>query len=243
MPPYIVNNELSHYVRLLNANIPFSMARYFDGEWNIITGRRGFPNRTGGGHLYYPQLANDLKQSVLNPHSSEQFYYGTWMNIAKPHFSRQFCLDNNIPITWYDGYIFHQALMEGKLFPLIDAMRRKEIVFIGPPSLREVEKCLFPCKHYVEIIERDCYVQKKFMIKEGIKYATKNCVIAVHASLGGKVIVYELFKHLKETCFIIDFGSIWNPFCEDSRMRGWWRKTMDNDMGKFYQLLKMNLGL
>lgn len=220
------------------------MARYFDGEWNSITARRQHPERTGGGHLYFPKLRDDLCQSILKPHQEECYIYGTWYAIESPgHFSHVFCKHNQIKIKWYDGYIFHDALMKGTLFPLIDALRKKSIIFVAPPSLREIDKSVFPIDHYVEIIERDCYLQKEDMIARTLRLKCRGKVISVHASLAGKVIVYELFKHLKDSCWIIDFGSIWNIFCEGTRLRGWWRQLLDKDPKRFHELVNLNLGI
>jgi len=241
--PSIERYTLEHYVRLINSNTNFSLARYFDGEWNIITGRRGLPDRTGGGHLYFPRLRRDLYESIVKPHTDPQYYYGTWYNIAlSGHYSSQFCIDNNVKIKWYNGYIMHSSSMEGQLFPLIKALRNREIIFVGPESLRNAES-LFPIKHYIPIIERDCYTQKDDMVKRTIKVSTKDSVILVHASLAGKVVVYDLFKSLGTKCTIIDAGSIWNIFCDKANMRGWWKKLKDSNPKRFKLLYNSNLGI
>jgi hypothetical protein len=240
--PGIISKPLSYYVDLLNNNIDFSIARYFDGEWNIITGRRELPHRTGGGHLYFPKLKKDLYDSVVSSHLHEHYYYGTWYRITSGDYTSQFCIKHNLKIKWYDGYIFHSSLMEGKIFPFIEALRKRKVIFIGPDSLRCTEK-LFPIEHYVSIIERDCYMQKEDMIERTVNVAFPGAVVLVHASLAGKVVVYELYKVLQNDCTIIDTGSIWNIFCENSRMRGWWRKLKDNNPEKFQSIYNSNLGL
>ena len=239
----IADEPLKFYVDLMKEGKLFSMARYFDGEWNSITGRRGYPLRTGGGHTYFPALKNDLCESILKPHIHPLYFYGTWYAIQQSgNFSNVFCTHNDININWHNGYIYHDASMKGNLFPLIEQLRNKKIIMIGPDSLRSAEDRLFKYEHYIRTEDRDCYLQQDSLVDQTLDVAFDGCLIAVHASLAGKSIVYKLYSHLKDSCYIIDFGSIWNVFCPDAKPRGWWRKKLESDPRSYNNIISRNLG-
>jgi hypothetical protein len=201
---------LSVYVDLLNANAPFSFSRYGDGEWAAILSRKG---RNCDGHEYFPQLGERLRNALLRP---KPYRYGMQNNalrrsgIAICRFLRR----HRIKLDWHNSDVFHYANRDGRLFPLIRALRQKPVVMIGPAYLKKLDTILFPFASFVEVPQKNCFLEADSIAAALRKYGHRHAgvVYAFSASMTTNVLIDELYPLLGSSNWMIDFGSIWDIY-------------------------------
>jgi len=204
---------LSYYVGRLAANEPFSFVRYGNGEWDGIRGTR---DKTGSGsqNLKVPGLRQDLMRSLMMPYPPQNYLLGMQNYMQKrPEWPAvtQWLKVNAPGLIWHNGDVFHWASSRAELWPLIQELRKKSLIFIGPGFLRKIAGRL-PYKAFVEVRSKDCYRDKK-RIRSAILKQPKPAVYCFSCGPLAKVLIYELFPILGKENFLIDFGSIWDVYC------------------------------
>lgn len=204
---------ITTYASRLRENKPFSFVRYGNGEWDGVLGTR---NRTGSGSqmLNVPGLRQDLQESLISAPRSESYLLGMqnymrkrpewsmvmrWLSVHAPH------------LVWHNADVFHWASSRVELWPLIEELRKKPLVFIGPPFLRKIA-CRLPYVGFVEVRSRNCY-QDKVGLRRAILEQPEPAVFCFSAGPTTKPLIHELFPILGEKSFLIDFGSLWDVYC------------------------------
>jgi len=203
---------LSYYVGRLAANEPFSFVRYGNGEWDGIRGTR---DRTGSGSqkLNVPGLQQDLMRSLMMAHKSGNYLLGMQNYMQKrPEWQgvTQWLKDHAPGLTWHDADVFHHASSRAELWPLIQELRKKSLIFIGPPHLGKISARL-PYQGHVVVPLPNGYQNKK-KIRRAILKQKGPAVFCFSAGPLAKVLIYELFPVLGKENFLIDFGSLWDVY-------------------------------
>jgi hypothetical protein len=201
---------LSVYVDLLITDTKFSFSRFGDGEWSSILGKEG---ANCDGHHYFPQLADQLRNAVVNPCP---YMYGM-QNFAIKNMGRQiyaFIKKHRVMLSWHNSDVFHYANIAGELNPLIRALRKHNVVIIGPHYLRTAFSQLFTVKHFIEIPSKNCFTAIDSIIQE-IRTFGKNksgIVYAFSASMAANCMIHELYPEIGSNNWLIDFGSLWDIY-------------------------------
>lgn len=205
--------SIATYAKRLRENKPFSFVRYGNGEWDGILGTR---KRTGSRsqRLDVPGLRQDLQGSLILAPRSENYLLGMqnymqkrpewskvmhWLSVHAPH------------LVWHNADVFHWASSRVELWPLIEELRKKPLVFIGPCFLRKLARRL-PYVGFVEVRSRNCY-QDINQIRAAILEQPEPAVFCFSAGPTTKPLIQELFPVLGEESFLIDFGSLWDVYC------------------------------
>jgi len=201
--------SLEFYIEKLNKKEYFSMIRFGDGEWNnILKKEYSDSTRINNEMKFYKEAQEDLKKTIHESKECDSFFYGL-QNLAKRLFGKK------IPdsFDWHECDVFHYASIDGNLPDLIDAMKKWDIVFVGGKYLRKINK-IVPYTHFIEIPETDCYPKKDSIVKEILEYGKekKDTIYCFSASVVTNIFIYELFDDLGKDNWLIDFGSIWDPY-------------------------------
>jgi hypothetical protein len=131
----------------------------------------------------------------------------------KPHFLRW--IMRNVPnVEWYNCTVFYRASRKGRLHPLIKAIRESglPVILVGPPWMRKLNGKAFGLSSFIEIPARDCWSMRKQIVDRTLRAAKRPCIISLSAGPPAKVFAYQLFKHVGQKSFIIDFGSLWDVY-------------------------------
>jgi hypothetical protein len=202
--------RLDWYVTMMRAGRPFSFSRYGDGEWNAMVGTEG---ENCDGHQFFPELGRELRSSVLNRRS---YIYALQPRAIRSMRSelQKFLTSNDISLTWHNADVFHDSNKRGKLFNLISALRSMDVVMVGPEALRAIKDGVFGYRDFIEIPSKDCYLAKDEIRKSVLKIAGSHnhTVVAFSASMTTKILIYELFPLIGDSCWLIDFGSLWDIY-------------------------------
>jgi hypothetical protein len=208
----VERRPLSWYVGLLAAQTPFSFSRFGDGEWSAIFGAAG---ANCDGHEYFPELGRDLRDAIVKP---LPYFYAMQPRALKTEGARiaAFLSENGIRMHWHDSDVFHEANRTGRLYPLVDQLRRMTVVLIGPASLRAIDPAVFPVSHFIEIPPVNCYEKKHDILSEIVRHAetagASPVVYAFSASMTANVLIHDLYPRLGDRSWFIDFGSLWDVY-------------------------------
>lgn len=189
----------------------FSLIRYGNGEWDCILGTK---DRTGSSSqkLNIPALKKGLQKALLDIHN-EDYYLGmqslSYLSREKllPKIER-WLQQNNVSIKWHSGEVFHRASRARQLAPLIKQLWQRPVAIVGPKWL---EKLPF-AKSFIEVIPKDCWKDVD-AIEKRLRGISAGTIISFSAGPTAKVLIHRLFPILGKTCWLIDFGSLWDPYC------------------------------
>lgn len=219
----IVSHPLSYYVDRLKEGPKYSFARYGNGEFGCIFQQA---TRTGSGSqvLNIRGLQQGLVNSLTKRHLTPDSYF---LGTQSPGYLARCNLLESVEtwehtvcpwITWHNGNVFHYASLKGVLHPLVAQLRKMNLIVVGPPHLKRLKKQAFPHMQFVQIPSQNCFVTHRD-IYMGIKGALQVCplekgpvVISFSAGPTTKVLIHQLHDMVREECFLLDTGSLWDPY-------------------------------
>lgn len=230
----VCDNNLTYYTDKLRQNIPFSFSRFGDGEWNAILGK---PGSNCDGHEYFPEMGIQLGNAVINPLD----YCYAIQNMAIRNEGRRitrFLKQHDVNLEWHNSDVFHYANMEGLFFPMIEALREKRVVIIGPSHLRDLQKNCFQFEAFIEIPLQNCFLKLNEIRDEILDFGRdkKGIVYALSASMPANILIHELFPVLGKNNWLIDFGSVWDIYVGVKSRRHYnsegWENIINKNIGK-----------
>jgi len=202
---------LDWYANKIYKGEQFSFVRYGNGEWDCILGTK---DRTGSGSqkLNIPALKKGLQRILLDIHN-ENYYLGMQ---SLSYLSRERLLpkiecwlqQSNLSIKWHSGEVFHRASRARKLVPLIKQLWKHPVTIVGPKWLSRLPFA----KAFIEVIPKDCWKDVD-AIEKRLQTISAGTIISFSAGPTAKVLIHRLFPILGKTCWLIDFGSLWDPYC------------------------------
>lgn len=223
---------LSYYVDLLASNQPFALSRWGDGEWACILGDSG---ENCDGCEYFPKLGEDLRRILVKQrpyfHAMGPKAVADLGNRIEPWLD-----SHNIRRDWHYTDTFIEASLHGELLPLIEQLRTKRVLYVGPKHLREIARA-FPLVGFYEIPRQNCYLSYTSILDvvERSVWSLKADVVAISAGMAANVLIDDLWLHVGESTTLIDFGSLFDIYCGVAS-----RKYMKGD--GWAQRIRKNLG-
>jgi hypothetical protein len=125
---------LEWWVEKLKKGEKFSLIRFGDGEMYCMWGAKG---GNSNGCLYTDELRQGLLESM--EHKEPNFYYGIQHVLPQDKIRFQQQYPN---IDFYDSEIWGEAVAQGKLYPLIEQLKKMDVVLIGNETHFPVAKML-----------------------------------------------------------------------------------------------------
>lgn len=188
--------NLQFYVDKLKNGEKFSLARYGDGEMLCMWGRHG---GNSNGCRYSPELREALLKSMEH-FNDPRFIYG--MQRVLPGDKERF--EKEYPnIEFYDTEIFSEAVANGELYPLIEQLKKMNVIVIGNSSIKDFVKKQFNCV-FIEVPPSNAFDEEFSLpyVENGVYLfsagmASNAWISALHDSIDG---------------WLIDLGHIWDPF-------------------------------
>lgn len=204
--------NFDQFFEIIRDEKPIAFSRFGDGEWNCILS----PNDAKGncdGHKYFQSLSSQLRE-VIRMYAGFNSYYLGMQNFAIQRMGDriQSYLQsvNQFSIEWIDADVFHKASIKSRFKEFIDLVRTKETIIVGPAYLRKLD-CY---SHFVEIPEKDCWLEKDRILseiksiilsKEGYK------VVLFSASMASNVMINDM-AFFEEKHAYLDMGSVFDPY-------------------------------
>lgn len=216
---------LNWFVNQLKSNEPFTFARYGDGEWLTILGFYGMSNSNGC--TFTKALSGDMRVALKyqNP------YHHAILKIARrerpvPYGGSQhpygasvidkWLRENDVTLDWHDGDVLLEESLKGKLFPLVEQIREKRVLYVGNKRLRGINMRgvgFFPYIFYIEPPSKDTHEVIDDVLYDIYKAIRKNKIdfIGWSSGLAGKVMIDEVYMRHPEITQI-DFGSMFDGY-------------------------------
>ncbi len=227
-----IEKSLDFYVNLLNQGIPFSFSRFGDGEWNAMLGKKG---KNCDGHEYFPQMGTQLRETVI--HAQDYFYAIQNMAIRNDGKAiASFCKEYAVSISWHNADVFHYANRAGQFFPMVETLRKMDVVLVGPAHLKPLNKHCLEYETFIEIPSQNCYLKLDQMKKAVFDYGAKKSgkVFAISASMAANVMIHDLYPNIGKENWLIDFGSVWDIYVGVKSREHY-------TMGNWEEIIKWNL--
>jgi hypothetical protein len=233
----IIPLGLDFFVQKLEEKSPFSFTRWGDGEWACVLGEEG---QNCDGHTYFPELRKDLIKVLFECRG----YFHSLLTVArrnKPELE-DFIAKNNVRVPWYYGDDLLNASCNGKLFPFIQAIRTKRIIYVGPSRLEKLDGTVFDIETFVDVPIKNCYLKKREIELELMQAigllrdrGDEDIVILFSAGMLTKVIVDVFFSIYANMITMIDCGSMFDIYVGEVT-----RSYAKN--GDWKTLIRKNLG-
>jgi len=215
--PPIQNPGLPFYVDRINRRELFTFSRWGDGEWRAALGRRSEHHVNCDKHPFYPAM-NELLAQVLKSRPKYEMgiqglalrCYGNGIR----SFIAQHCPDT----VWYEADVFHKASCKGQLRPLLQAIQNIPLLLVGPAYLKRGH-ALLKFSEFVEVPQKNCFLRLNTLYDHTLmaaKRMPKPFLLSISASMPAEILLDRLYPHLKESAFLIDFGSMYDPFVNNN---------------------------
>ena len=205
----VIEPGLQFYVDKLNAGETFSFNRFGNGEWDCILDL--FTRTRSGSQEFTPKLRTELTKVITERHASPNSILAI-QNI--PYLIKIDMLSKVEPwlkdkpkIKWHLGDVFHRASRDGQLAPLFAALKKHRVIIVGPPWLMSLPFSSV----FVPVVEKNCWDNVDELTERLSGF--KNAVISFSAGPTTKVLIHRLFPIIGNSCFLIDAGSLWDPYC------------------------------
>lgn len=217
--------KLNWFVNNLKNNRPFTFARYGDGEWLTILGYYGLHNSNGC--TFTKELSDDMRNVLYQ----QRPYHHAILKIARRERKltykgmeyqygasaiQRFLDDNAIRLPWYDGDVLLEESLKGKLFPLIEQVREKRVLYVGNHRLRGINmrgKGFFQYISYIEPPPRDTHRVMGDILYDIFREIRKNNIdfVGWSSGLAAKVMIDEVNARYPGITQI-DFGSMFDGY-------------------------------
>ena len=206
----VINNSLEFYIDKLKTNEKFSFTRWGDGEWSCVFGAKG---HNCDKHQYFESMSEELTRALVD---DKGYYKATWpmsvpMLTGISHLILGMKEKYDLKDNWVDARVWEESAMQDTIGPLIKQLEKMDFVVVSEKSKKDLT---IDYKDFIEIPVVDCYLEKE-NIKNEIKRLTEKYdkpIFGLSASMATNVIVDELFEEIGDKCWMIDFGSIWEPY-------------------------------
>jgi hypothetical protein len=240
---------LSHYVDILRDGGNFSFSRWGDGEWLTVIGYYGQHNSNGC--TFTPELSavlNDVLQKN-NP------YYFGMLKISVNRRSGEivpYIERTGIDIDWVDGDVFLEESLDGNLFPLIEQIRKRRVLYVGNERLRGLnmrDKGFFPYVVYVQPPPIDAFGERERILDQVVDSIERYNIdfVGWSSGLAAKYFIDQVFEEYGYSITQLDFGSMFDGYFEPLphiQNREWKNKASRSYILRydFDKLLTLNTG-
>ena len=213
----LVQHKLSYYINRLNNDEPFALSRYGDGEFAAMFGMSG---HNCDGHEYFPEMGEELRQTVEQP-KDHDYEYGI-VRIAYKVFGENRIMDwvnhnaGDANITLTDGTVMVDASRMGRLYPLVECLRDKRILYVGAPHLGEESLGkIFAVDTFIGVDPVNSYDQVDWLeetIRTVCTLEKEFDLIGFSAGPTTEILMWRLWDSMVPRTTMIDFGSLWDGF-------------------------------
>jgi len=199
------------YVELLDKRTRFVQANYGDGEWACILGH---PGQNCNGEHYIQPLQMALIDTLVNPPPGHIWYGsnpGKKLGPSVEEWITNRCLNQRV---WVYKEVLSGANANGKLGPLIQAVRRRRTVLVGPKHLRneDVHK-IWNIKAQVSVPTSDAFLAIERTVEQTLEmvWKEKPDLILVCSGMAANPLMFRVAR-LCAVPTMIDMGATLDPY-------------------------------
>jgi hypothetical protein len=242
----IIDRPLDWYSARLLSNKPFSLSRWGDGELRSVLAendaawdrmgqissawRKGKTNKSG--HSIMPEMGVAMRNLLIRRPAKQhmlsiarrygdpqaqppQIHLARWMKEWLVKHKRD-------GLPWHNCDVIVYGLIRGQFDIFLDALRGHQMIMVGPHHLEQLKgTSLLPIQHFVQVPRRDAFKDWRRIIDDVNRLLQKpqdQMVVSISMGPAAALVVEALARKHGSQHFILDLGSIWDPFVgEQSR--------------------------
>lgn len=215
-------HDLHWYLSKICDNQPYSLSRWGDGELFSACGylnKKPSWKRTANcdGHgFHYDTLGRELAGILKSKPPYEMATAAGWFKNKDTSTQCNFVFERCklFERTWHQLNLFHYASIKGFMPEMISAFRTRPIVLVGPQFLKKIFPQLAPAKFVP--VGKDCWKQIKTIeeqTRKALDAAGKGSLLLLCAGMSANVLVHRLYSDYGSHSFLIDWGSVFDPYC------------------------------
>jgi hypothetical protein len=191
------------------------MSRWGDGEWNSVLGLRSEKAANCDGHRYFRSMGRQLAQALKDRPAYYVAMQPLAMRLMGDRLDR-WLTDNSLDLVWHDASVFHDASSRGEIEHVFGALRAVgNLVIVGPEHLCRLNRFV-TYREFVSVPGRDCFLtldRIQDQVRQACARVGRPAAICVSAGMAANLIVHNLYPTIGQNSFLIDFGSLWDPYC------------------------------
>jgi hypothetical protein len=202
-----------YYLQLIRNNKPFSFSRFGDGEVLCMFPDKKIKKNTDGSY-FDDDLIEPMKKIF---HNQYDYYHCLLMCsflVNKNEFTK--FIDETCPnMQFYWGEFWQGLSFAGKILEVIECLNMHKLCFIGSKHLENIKYIRGISEFdFIEVPSVNAF--KNFneivsSIKQ--KYKQGKRMFCFSAGYSTKIIIDTLFPVIGKDAFMIDFGSVFDPYC------------------------------
>ncbi len=207
------NHKFEFYLDKLKNNEHFSFTRWGDGEWLCLHDKSGGKNQNVDRHQFFPEMQKGMEKALKE---DKGYFKACWPEnhgqVGSISHIRVGYINNNwIQTEWVNATVWEDLVLISGIDKLVKQLESMDFIIVSEKSKRKLS---VKYKDFIEVPSVNCFLDKDRIKDEVIKLCDKyeNPVFGFSASMATNVIVDELYDEVGDRCWMIDFGSIWDPF-------------------------------
>ncbi len=197
------------YVEALRVGRPFAQANYGDGEWGCLLGNAG---KNVNGEVYEPELAEGLRRTLLEPVPGMLF--GTNPGRRLGPAADRFIADHGLKsLAWVDKEILSGANVRGELRPFLEALRKRDVVLVGPQHLMGLPGYVVGLHDFVLVPDATAWreADDTASVVAELLQARPDAVVLFCAGMASNLMIPTLWSRFPDATFL-DLGATLDPY-------------------------------
>ena len=203
-----------HYLQLIRENKPFSFSRFGDGEVLCMFHDARVPQNCDGS-LFLMDLIAPMMQIFSNQYD----YYHClldcsfdWSGDSFREFINKTCSE----MPFYDGEIWQEMSFNGRITELVETISLYEPVFVGGSHLKNVTyiKGVKNNSVHLPVPDINAFIDINRILSDiADLFVSGKRMFCFSAGYTTKIIIDTLYPVIGEEAFMIDMGSVFDPYC------------------------------
>lgn len=198
--------NLDWYVDKIRKGEHFSLGMYGDGEWQCIFNNFGGKFKENcEGTIYTPELSKAMADSLT--FDSPNFLFSASEDLVTMGYDRK--IDSITKIDFVEKDMWHRAMCNGELYPLIKELRNHNVCIVGNENLKRLTFLNYD--HFIDIGYPNSFEKLEQTKEEILKYGKEGIYIFA-CGIPATLFVQSVHNKIPNSWFL-DLGSIWDGFC------------------------------
>ena len=226
-----------HWIKRLQAGErPWTLSRFGDGEYNAMMGGMFWALKNCDGSPYTEALQADLLRCLTEP---LPYYYGHGGGRQQKAYDA-FRAEKGVDVPWVYMDTLKNLNHAGEFGPVLHALAQHRCVLVGPENMRTLPHNVLDPVSFVQVPQRFAHEQHERLVAETLAAveATKADCVCISAGMAACVMIHKLWPELGQKCFLLDWGSVWDPYVGEWNRVVWRRLVRE---GAANGLLRRNI--
>ena len=213
----IIKLQPDFYLDLIRNNKPFSLSRFGDGEVLCMSNHSTLKENCDGS-AFLPELTEPMLDIFRNKHD----YYHCLLDCTfdqnlktDTDWFKSYLEENCSDMKFYDGEIWQELSFSGRITELIEAINVYNPCFIGGSRLSRVAhmKGMGSYTH-IQTPDTDNFIYLDWIKEQILKLHNDGFrMFCFSAGYTTKIVIDQLYPIMGHDSFMLDFGSVFDPYC------------------------------